>query len=87
MLKAEKLEFPRYVYKRGTGKEVEGTNGRFQAEGVLVNSKEQLDALEGEWCDSPAAAAPAKKEAAPVEPSKDAHLDLGEDHGKHKKVK
>ena len=49
------MNFPRYVFKRGTGQDTGG--GRFVAESVLVDSPEALAALGSGWCSSPVEAA------------------------------
>lgn len=63
------MQFPKYVFKMGTGKVV-NANGLVVAESELVESAEALAALGSGWCDSPvgAMAAAAKKEALPAEP-------------------
>lgn len=60
------MEFPRWVYKRGTGKKVDDS-GLCTAEAELVHSAEALAALGWDWCSSPVEAVtkpeekPAKK--------------------------
>jgi hypothetical protein len=49
------MAFPKFVYKRGTGKLL--GNGLYTADAELVKSEAELQALEGAWCDSPAEAA------------------------------
>jgi hypothetical protein len=60
------MGFPKFVYKKGTGKAL-SEDGLYTAESALVGSDEELAALEGEWCDSPVDAAtgvPAPKKEA-----------------------
>lgn len=91
------MAFPKYVFKRGTGKQV-NESGLFTAESLLVASAEELAALGPGWCESPAEAGAAstleKHEEKParhvehrVHPSPvDAHEEsAAEKH--HKKVK
>lgn len=47
------MGFPKYVFKNGTGTQVNDT-GLFTAESALVASDEELAALGPGWCDSPA---------------------------------
>jgi hypothetical protein len=58
------MGFPKYVYKQGTGKQVNDA-GLFSAESALVNSAEEFAQLPGVWVSSPVDAAPKKAEAAP----------------------
>jgi hypothetical protein len=51
------MGFPRYVYKRGTGKKV-GDNGFCVAESTLVKSEAELAELGPGWCESPVEALP-----------------------------
>lgn len=51
------MEFPRFVYKRGTGKKVDDS-GLFTAESALVKTPEDLEALGWDFCASPVDAAP-----------------------------
>lgn len=63
-VKASKdVQFPCWVYVEGTGKIVNET-GLCAADGVLVNSAEELAALGIAWCTSPVEALP--KKAAPA---------------------
>lgn len=79
-----KPKFPKFLFKRGTGKAV-GETGFFTAESVMVSSQAQVDALEGDWCETPVEAATPvsapKKEPAAV------HDFADEPVKHHKKVK
>lgn len=71
------MDFPKYVFKRGTGKPVNDA-GLFTAESILVESEEALSALGGGWCDSPVEAAEPTVPTASPPP-------LAERHGKKAK--
>jgi hypothetical protein len=58
------MEFPKYVYKRGTGRKLDDA-GLFTAEARLVASPEELAALGPGWCGSPVEAAEARPEPKP----------------------
>lgn len=45
--------FPKYIYKKGTGKLVDPDTGRWEAESMLVATHEEMQALDKEWCDTP----------------------------------
>jgi len=72
------MEFPRWVYKRGTGRKVDDS-GMYTAESALVGSAEELAALGHGWCDSPVEAGTS---SAPEEKHEAVHVG-----GHHKKVK
>lgn len=48
-----KKNFPRAVYKRGSGKAVDD-NGKYEAESRIVRSEEELTKLGGDWVATPA---------------------------------
>lgn len=85
MLNTQKADFPRMVYKRGTGRAVDEYGG-YQADGHVVHTKEELAELGGDYVETPAeaasgASAQPKREVTPAE--------VGEEHASrhHRKAK
>lgn len=65
MSEPSKNEFPKYVFKRGTGK-ASNDNGLYSAEACLVKSQEELSKLGSDWVNSPSEAAAATVGASPT---------------------
>lgn len=49
----KKSEFPRYVFKRGTGRLVDDEQKKYEAEARLVHDEDELSRLGDGWLDSP----------------------------------
>lgn len=52
-----KKTFPRAVYKRGSGKLVDESAGRYEAESRTVKTQDELTKLGADWAETPAEAA------------------------------
>lgn len=59
------MSFPRYVYKKGTGRRL-NDSGLYVAEGRIVSSQQELTALGDGWCATPAEAASPPAPGAPL---------------------